>query len=69
MEQQHPIAEWLLKAGETRASFARRTEVSEAHLSLILSWKRGLSLDMASKFEDATGGDVKAADMRRREAA
>lgn len=69
MDQIHPLAKWLEDAGESRASFARRVGVSESHLSLILKWTRGLSLDMAVRFEDATNGEVKAVDMRKREAA
>lgn len=63
MENPHPLAEWIANAGETQAAFARRTSVSEAHLSLILARKRGASLDLATRFERATNGEVRASDL------
>ena len=65
MNTQHPLAKWIETRGETRAEFARRTAISESHLSLILSRKRGVSLDVAARFERATDSEVKAVDLVR----
>ncbi|MBZ9807664.1 helix-turn-helix transcriptional regulator [Mesorhizobium sp. ESP-6-2] len=61
MEQAHPLSEWLNKTGESQADFARRINVSESHLSLIVGRKRGLSLKLAAKIEEATNRKVPAA--------
>lgn len=69
MEQQHPLSEWLTKVGESQADFARRINVSESHLSLIVGRKRGLSLRLAAKIEEATNRKVPASKLVRLEAA
>jgi DNA-binding transcriptional regulator YdaS (Cro superfamily) len=68
MEQPHPLAEWLSTTGEPQSVFARKVEVSESHLSLILSRKRGASLNLARRIERATNGKVKAVDLPQPEA-
>lgn len=69
MEQTHPLAEHLNRTGEAQASFARRVEVSEPHLSLIINGKRGASLDLAARIEKITKGKVKAVELLKREVA
>lgn len=59
----HPLAKWLDDNGESRAGFAGRIQISQAHLSLILSGKRGPSLGVAVRIENATGKRVKAVDL------
>lgn len=65
MQQTHPLSVWLSRNDERQASFARRTKVSESYLSQILSWQRVPSLKLAARFEEATGGKVRASEMLR----
>lgn len=69
MERDHPIAKYLEKTGETQAEFARRVGISGPYLSQILRWERGVKLVTAQKFERATMGSVKMADLIRQEPA
>lgn len=63
MSISHPLAKWLEESGESRVGFAERIQISQAHLSLILSGKRGPSLGVAVRIENATGKRVKAVDL------
>lgn len=63
MDQTHPLADWLEKTGEKQAAFAGKVDISEPHLSLILSGKRGPSLGLAKRIEAATNGKVRAIDL------
>jgi len=65
MENMHPLADWLNKTGEPRSAFARKIEISEPHLSLIISRKRGASLELAARIETATKGKVRAVELRK----
>jgi len=69
MEETHPLAAWLSATGATQSAFARKVEVSEPQLSLILARKRSASLDLAARIERATNGKVRAVELLRREAA
>jgi len=57
MTEKHPLADWI-EANTTQAKFARAVRCSESHLSLILKGERGVSLPLAQRLSDATGGDV-----------
>ena len=63
MQKSHPISLYLEKTGEKQADLARRANLSQSYLSLIISWKRGASLAAATRLERATGGRVKATSM------
>lgn len=65
MQKPHPLSLYLEKTGEKQADLARRANLSQSYLSLIMSWKRGASLAAASRLERATGGKVKATSMVR----
>lgn len=69
MDEKHPLAAYLEKTGEKQTDFARRVPISESYLSLILSWKRGVSLATAARLETATGKKVKAVELIHREVA
>jgi transcriptional regulator with XRE-family HTH domain len=42
----------------TQAKFAREVRCSESHLSLILKGERGISLGLAKRISEATGGEI-----------
>jgi DNA-binding transcriptional regulator YdaS (Cro superfamily) len=69
MDKPHPLAAWMDKTRTSRAALIEMIGVKEAHLSLILSWKRNPSLPLAARIERATKGRVRASDMVRTEAA
>lgn len=45
----------------SRTDFASRVGTSKSHLALVLQRKRGLSLGLAVKIEEVTGGEFTAA--------
>jgi transcriptional regulator with XRE-family HTH domain len=53
----HPLADWI-EANTTQAQFARDAQCSESHLSLILKGQRGVSLSLAQRLSDVTGGNI-----------
>jgi transcriptional regulator with XRE-family HTH domain len=57
MTEKHPLTDWI-EANTTQAQFARDAKCSESHLSLILKGKRGVSLPLAQRLSDATGGNI-----------
>jgi transcriptional regulator with XRE-family HTH domain len=63
MNEAHPLAKWLTDSKESRADFCERARISQSHLSLIISRKRGPSLTVAARIERATGKKVKAVDL------
>lgn len=55
----HPLASWLSGRPEMKQKdFAQKVKCSESHLSLVMQGERGLSLRLAGRIEEATGGDV-----------
>lgn len=66
MTKKHPLAAWMDGHKEiSQAQFADDCDCSESHLSLIMSGKRGVSLNLAKKLSDATNGDVRVEDFLR----
>ncbi len=63
MSAMHPLVKFIEEKGYSRSEFARRAQMSESHLSLILAGKRGVSLGLAARIERATNQRVKALDM------
>lgn len=63
MGKPHPIITYLEKTGEKQSDFARRAEISESHLSLIVSGERGMSLGTAVRIEKASGGRIRPSDL------
>jgi len=60
MSTKHPLAAWIESRSDiSQAQFAANCDCSEGHLSLILAGKRGVSMKLARRFSDATGGEVK----------
>ncbi len=51
------LAEFIA-AASSQAEFAKQVGCSEPHLSLVLSGARGLSLKLAKRISEATGGAV-----------
>ena len=68
MSDLHPLAVWIDER-TTRSAFAKRVGLSEPHLSLFLSRKRGLSLKVAVAIERETQGDFKPSDLQTEAAA
>lgn len=63
MSTKHPLAVWMDSHSEiTQAKLAADSECSEPHLSLILKGERGVSMKLAKRLSDATGGDVRIED-------
>lgn len=60
MQAIHPLADWI-DARMSRSAFAEKVGTSEPHLSLVLKRKRGISLELAIRIEDATDGEMTAA--------
>lgn len=57
MDGQQSLSQWI-DANTTQANFARSVECSQSHLSLVLKGKRGVSLNLAKRISQATGGAV-----------
>ena len=51
------LAEFI-RERTTQAKFAREVRCSESHLSLILKGERGISLGLAKRISEATGGAI-----------
>lgn len=49
------LAEYLDKTGMTQVALAAKLQISQAHLSLILSGQRSPSIELAALIEDETG--------------
>lgn len=63
MDTKHPLAAWLGRHEEiSQSKLAAAAECSEGHLSLILRGERGVSMKLAKKLSDATGGEVRVED-------
>ncbi len=63
MSTKHPLAVWMDSHSEiTQAKFAADAGCSAPHLSLILKGERGVSMDLAKRLSDLTGGDVRLED-------
>ncbi len=57
MDVKHALADWI-DGRTSQAKFADQVGCSESHLSLVLRGKRGVSMKLARKLSEATGGDV-----------
>lgn len=57
MDGQQSLSQWI-DANMTQAEFARAVECSQSHLSLVLKGERGVSLKLAKRISEATGGAV-----------
>ena len=59
----HPLAAWIEKRPDvSQAKLAADADCSEPHLSLVLQRKRGVSMKLARRLSNATGGAVKVED-------
>lgn len=52
------LADYLAREARSQAYIARKAHCSEGHLSLFLKGKRGLSVPLAKRISEATGGEV-----------
>lgn len=57
MTGRHLILDFI-RENTTQVQFARDVECSESHLALFLQGKRGLSVGLARRMSEATGGKV-----------
>lgn len=63
MDTKHPLAVWMDAHKEiSQAKLASDSGCSEPHLSLILKGERGVSMKLAKRLSDATGGEVRIED-------
>lgn len=63
MNTKHPLAVWMDSHSDiTQAKFSADCGCSEPHLSLILKGERGVSMKLAKRLSDATGGEVRIED-------
>lgn len=63
MDTKHPLAAWLDRHEEiSQSKLAADSDCSEGHLSLILKGERGVSMRLAKRLSDATGGEVRIED-------
>jgi transcriptional regulator with XRE-family HTH domain len=63
MSTKHPLAAWMDSHKEiSQAKLAAESDCSEPHLSLILKGERGVSMKLAKRLSDATGGEVRIED-------
>lgn len=58
----HPLGAWLAKKQMKPAHFAREVGVQPSFVSMILRRERGVSLPMAVKMSEATGGELQPGD-------
>lgn len=58
----HPLAQWFEARKANKAEFARRVGISRSHLTLIIQGKRGVSVDVAKRIAEETGGDFSPSD-------
>lgn len=60
MEIRHPLSVWMDDHPEiSQAKLAADAKCSEPHLSLILQRRRGVSMKLAKRLSEATGGKVR----------
>jgi transcriptional regulator with XRE-family HTH domain len=63
MDTKHPLAVWMDGHKEiSQAKLASDCRCSEPHLSLILKGERGVSMKLAKRLSEATGGAVRIED-------
>lgn len=63
MDTKHPLAVWMDGHTEiSQSKLASESGCSESHLSLILKGERGVSMKLAKRLSDATGGEVRIED-------
>ena len=63
MDTKHPLAVWMDGHKEiSQSKLAADSGCSEPHLSLILKGERGVSMKLAKRLSDATGGEVRIED-------
>lgn len=63
MDTRHPLSVWMDGHKEiSQAKLASDSGCSEPHLSLILKGERGVSMKLAKRLSDATGGEVRIED-------
>ena len=60
MQGPHPLIAWIDER-MSRRDFAGQAGTSESHLSLVLQRKAGISLKLAVRIEELTGGEFTAA--------
>jgi transcriptional regulator with XRE-family HTH domain len=58
MDGKDRLAAFIRRDPRSQAQFAREAGCSEGHLSLVLKGKRGLSVPLAKRISQATGGEV-----------
>lgn len=58
MDGKSQLAAFIKRAQVSQARFADDAGCSEGHLSLYLKGKRGLSVPLAKRISQATGGEV-----------
>lgn len=58
MDGKELLANFIRRDPRSQAQFARDAQCSEGHLSLVLRGKRGLSVPLAKRISQATGGEV-----------
>jgi len=57
------LAGYIAREKASQAEFAREVGCSEPHLSLVLKGERGVSLKLAKRISQATGGEVPVEDL------
>lgn len=63
MDTKHPLAVWMDGHKEiSQSRLASESGCSEPHLSLILKGERGVSMKLAKRLSDATGGEIRIED-------
>jgi transcriptional regulator with XRE-family HTH domain len=63
MQIPHPLQSWIDQR-MSQAEFARRAGMSQTHLTHMLQFKRGISLDLACRIEEITEGEFTAKRLR-----
>lgn len=53
--RRHPVKKWMDDTGTKAVDLAWRLRISEAHLSLILSWDRAITMPVALRLSLETG--------------
>lgn len=59
MSAAHPMMRWAEREGITVVELARVAGCSQGHLSNIFAGKRGVSLGLAKRLSELSGGKVK----------
>ena len=52
------LLKWIKKQGITIGEFATHAGISQPHMSMIMSGKRGFSKDIREKIYSATNGEI-----------